>query len=129
MWKDDLFIGVNQIDTQHQALCKAIDDLFDACKEGKGRDEVLKTMNFLQDYTVKHFRDEEVLQAKCGYPKCKEHKAIHDGFIQKVGELKAEIEKDGATVAMVGKINSLIIDWLYNHIRRVDKEIAEYINK
>ncbi len=127
MWKDDLIVGVAIIDEQHKELCKAIDDLFEACKTGKGRDEVLKTMDFLQRYTVKHFSEEQVLQAKSGYPKVKEHKVLHDTFISKVAEIKAEIERDGANIVVVGKINSLIIDWLYNHIRRVDKELSQYI--
>lgn len=129
MWKEDLRIGVEKIDSQHKTLCDAIDNLFEACKNGKGRDEVLKTISFLEDYTVKHFRDEELIQKQSGYIRCAEHKAIHDAFIKKVGEMKTEIEQKGVDIATVGKINSLIVDWLYNHIRKVDKEIAEYVNK
>ncbi|WMJ22577.1 bacteriohemerythrin [Paludicola sp. MB14-C6] len=127
MWKDSLAIGVKEIDSQHKELCDKIDALFDACKQGKGRVEILSTMDFLQSYTIKHFHDEEIIQQKCGYPKCKEHKAIHEAFIKQVAELKAELEKDGASIVLVGKINSLVIDWLIKHIQNVDKEIAQYI--
>ncbi len=127
MWKDSLLIGVREIDVQHKELCDKIDALFDACKLGKGRDEIIKTMEFLQEYTVKHFHDEEVLQQQSGYPKCKEHKAIHEAFIKQVAMLKDELQKDGASIALVAKINALVIDWLIKHIKNVDKELAQYI--
>lgn len=129
MWKDSLKIGVDLIDTQHKELCDRIDALFDACKQGKGRDVLIPTMEFLEEYTIKHFREEEVLQRQCGYPKCNEHKEIHDAFIKQVGDLKAELQKDGASIVMVSKINTLVIDWLIKHIQHVDKEIAQYANK
>ena len=128
MWKDSLKIGVEEIDTQHKELCDKIDALFDACKLGKGRAEISQTMDFLQAYTIKHFSDEEVIHKMNGYPKVKEHKAIHEAFIKQVASLKAELEKDGASIVLVAKINSLIIDWLIKHIKNVDQELAQYQN-
>ena len=128
-WKDDLKIGVPAIDTQHKMLCEAIDRLLDACKSGKGRAEIVSTMSFLEQYTARHFHDEEILHRQSGYPKVVEHKAIHDAFIKKVQALKQEIIDDGATIVTVGKVNTLIIDWLFNHIRKVDQELEKYINK
>ena len=128
-WKDDLTIGVPAIDKQHKMLCEAIDRLLEACKGGKGREEIISTMTFLEQYTVRHFHDEEILHRQSGYPKVVEHKAMHDDFIKKVKELKQEIISEGATIVTVGKVNTLIIDWLFNHIRKVDQELEKYINK
>lgn len=130
-WNDNLAIGVSAIDSQHKMLCDAIDRLLDACKGGKGRDEIISTLSFLEQYTVRHFTDEEVLHrqaAKLGYTKVPEHKKIHDAFIAKVQEMKQEIIRDGASIVTVGKVNSLIIDWLFNHIRKMDQELEQYIN-
>lgn len=131
-WKDDLAIGVPAIDHQHKMLCDAIDRLLDACKSGKGRDEIISTMTFLEQYTVRHFRDEEVIHrqaaAQAGYPKVNEHKAIHDAFIKKVQDLKAEMMTEGASIVAVGKVNTLIIDWLFQHIRKMDQELESYVN-
>ena len=62
MWKDSLKIGVPLIDSEHKELCDRIDRLFAACSQGKGRDEIMKTVEFLESYTIKHFSDEEKLQ-------------------------------------------------------------------
>lgn len=131
-WKDDLSIGVPAIDHQHKMWCDAIDRLLDACKGGKGRDEIISTISFLEQYTARHFKDEEVLHrqaAQAGYPKAAEHKAIHDSFIKRVQDLKQELIAEGATIVAVGKVNTVIIDWLFYHIKKVDQELEPYINK
>ena len=127
-WKDELSIGVKGIDLQHKALCDAIDNLLDACKKGKGRNEIVSTINFLFEYTKKHFSEEEVLQKKSGYPKCVEHKKLHDGFVLRLTEIKDDIIKNGINISTVGQVNTFVTSWLINHIKRVDKELAQYIN-
>lgn len=41
-WTDELATGVNKIDNQHKELFKRINNLLDACNQGKGKDEVKK---------------------------------------------------------------------------------------
>lgn len=125
-WKDDLAIGVPAIDHQHKMLCDAIDRLVDACKGGKGREEILSTLSFLEQYTVRHFHDEELYQKQVNYPKQAEHKRLHEDFIAEVTRAKQELIQNGVTIVAMNKITSLVIDWLYNHIRKVDSELANY---
>jgi len=125
-WTDDLATGVKLIDYQHKQLCEAIDRLLEACKNGKGRTEVITTITFLFDYTKKHFSDEEIIQKESGYPKCVEHKALHDDFVKKLGEVKEDVIKNGVGITTVGQVNSLLVNWLISHIKRVDKEISQY---
>lgn len=129
MWRESLKVGVPLIDSEHKQLCDQIDELFAACSQGKGRNEVLKTLKFLEEYTVTHFRHEEELQRSSGYPKHKEHKIIHDNFIKQVADMKKDVEQQGVSVLSVSKVNTLISGWLLNHIQRMDSEIANYVNK
>ena len=55
IWSKDLETGNKLIDQQHQQLIQSINDLLDACSQGKGRDKIVETMQFLQSYTAKHF--------------------------------------------------------------------------
>lgn len=126
-WNDGLTIGVDAIDNQHKQLCKAIDDLYIACESGKGRAEIISTLDFLRDYTIKHFADEQVLQKKCGYPKCDQHKALHEAFLAQVVTLRQQVIDSGAGLVEVNKVVRLVTDWLYNHIKKVDVEIAQYV--
>ena len=42
-------------------------------------------------------------------------------------ELGQQLEEEGPTVALVGKVNSSVGDWLVNHIQREDVRVAAHI--
>ncbi len=128
MWNENLKIGVPLIDGEHKELCDRIDQLFAACSKGQGKEEILKTVEFLESYTIKHFGDEEQLQRKSSYPKVKEHKELHNFFTGKIAELKKDIQKNGVNVATISQTNYFLMDWFLNHIQKVDSELAQYIN-
>lgn len=127
LWKDDLSIGVDQIDNQHKELIARIDGLFEACNYGKGKEEVLKVIDYLGEYVVTHFSDEEVLQKKYGYPEYDNHKKMHTQFIKDFEVLKGNLDKDGVSPSLIIKMNKLLIDWLLNHIKKADKALGTYI--
>ncbi len=126
-WNDNLSIGVDQIDNQHKELIGRIDGLFDACNNGKGKEEVLKVIDYLGAYVITHFSDEEGLQKKYGYPEYNSHKLLHTQFVKDFGILKDTLNKDGVTPMIIIKMNKLLIDWLLNHIKKTDKELAVFL--
>lgn len=128
-WKEDLAIGVEQIDNQHKELIGRIDSLFEACNKGKGKEEVLKVIDYLGDYVVTHFSDEENLQKKYGYPEYNSHRMLHAQFIKDFGTLKDTLSKDGVTPGLIIKMNRLLTDWLINHIKKMDKALGVYIKE
>lgn len=123
----DLETGNGTIDMQHKQLLEAVNNLLEACSKGKGRDTIKSTLQFLHDYTVRHFNDEEVLQKKYNYPDYVNHKQYHETFKRVVSDIIKEYEKDGATIALVGKVNTNIGRWLINHIKREDVKVAAHI--
>lgn len=123
----ELETGNAMIDEQHKQLFGAINDLLEACSSGKGRDSLMKTMNFLGDYTKKHFADEEALQMRSKYPDYPNHKRYHTEFIKKVGELSGKLEKEGATIVLVGEVNTTMAGWLISHIKQEDKKVAAHV--
>lgn len=126
-WKEDLRIGVEQIDNQHKELLGRIDNLFEACNKGKGKEEVIKVIDYLGEYVVTHFSDEEDLQKKYAYPEYNNHKAMHTQFIKDFEVLKGSLNKDGVSPGLVIRMNKLLIDWLLNHIKKTDKELGAFI--
>lgn len=127
MWNDNLKIGVTLIDQEHKELCDRIDRLLAACTKGKGKDEIMETVEFLESYTIKHFNDEEKLQRASAYPKIKEHKALHEYFKGEIANLKEDIQKNGANIATISKTNYFLMDWFLNHIQKTDSELVQYI--
>ena len=123
----DLLTGNELIDSEHKQLFDAINSLLDACSKGQGRTELEKTTKFLYDYTSKHFADEEKLQIQSRYPDYQAHKQLHEGFKKSVLEINKKIVDQGATIALVGEVNTLVAGWLINHIKREDKKLADFI--
>lgn len=126
-WTADLETGNTKIDAQHKQLIAAINNLLDACSQGKGRNSLKETTSFLYDYTEKHFADEEKLQIASRYPDYVNHKQYHEGFKKVVRDLMAQLDAEGPTVVLVGKVNSSIAGWLLNHIKKEDVKVAAHI--
>lgn len=127
VWNESLSVGVNLIDTEHKQLFQAVNDLFDACMQGKGRAKIAETMKFLENYTVKHFGDEENLQKKHQYPGFPMHQKLHQAFINDLESYKKQLEEQGATIALVAKFNTFVSTWLIKHISVEDKKIGIHI--
>ena len=128
-WSTDLETGNNAIDSQHKELFRLTSNLVQACAENKGQEILGDTLNFLAEYTVKHFADEEALQVKHNFPGYLNHKKTHEDFKAKVVELIHQYRDDSASVDLNTQVNSIIIRWLLQHIKREDFKIAEHIRR
>lgn len=128
-WTSDLATGVGEIDNQHKEIFKRFDRLFTACGEGRGKEEVLKLLVFLEDYVKEHFTAEERLQMRSGYPDYPSHKAAHQQFVADVEKLTREFRDEGVTLPLVIQTNKTLSSWLIQHIKRVDTAFAAYLRE
>ncbi|WP_029893412.1 bacteriohemerythrin [Desulfohalovibrio reitneri] len=126
-WTDDLRIGVERIDAQHEKLTGLINELYYAYMQGREQDVLARTIREVSDYTLYHFADEEKLMAEIGYPELEAHKARHREFANKtIGFLLASVESGEN---LTPEVLDYLTDWWLNHIQRVDATIAEHIEK
>lgn len=127
-WREDLALGVEAIDSQHKELLARFDLLLTSCKQGKGSQEVLHLLTFLDEYVISHFRDEEVLQRESGYPGYEAHHREHEGFIARLAELKSRFNsEEGVQIDLVLDTNKLLLDWLIRHISVRDREVGAHL--
>ncbi len=122
----DLMTGNTLIDTEHKQLFDAINSLMDACAQGKGREKIMSTAQFLEKYVDKHFGDEEGLQVKSKYPNYPAHKQFHDGYKRQLDDTIQVLITEGPTVKALGALNQ-IVGVLVSHIRTEDKKLARFI--
>lgn len=122
----DLLTGNSLIDSEHKQLFAAVNDLMDACGQGKGRDKIQQTVEFLNDYVGKHFSDEERLQTTSKYPGYPAHKTFHDGYKRQLSQATRELTVEGPTVKALGALNQ-IVGVLISHIRIEDKKVAKHV--
>ncbi len=128
-WTPDLAVGVEEIDMQHRELFKRIGTLVSAINEGRGADEVQGLFDFLGDYIGSHFTTEVKCMHILSYPKMADHRAQHDIFVRAVKDAKREYDKDGASDALAETLKTHICDWLVNHVKEVDMQLAAFLKE
>ena len=124
----DMEVGVPKIDAQHKELVDRINAVTSMGTKSVTQEETQKTINFLGDYVIKHFRDEEELHKQANYPKMAEHKQQHAQFIKAFEDLKKEFAQNGASAKFTLELNSSAITWVVRHIKSSDKDFGNFYN-
>lgn len=128
-WDSTFSVGDNKIDDQHKELFNRLNKLLEAMKEGKGKNEVIRTLDFLEEYVIKHFNDEEEIQKKNNYPKFNIQHKQHEEFKNELKELRKIFENTGVSSLFVINTQQKMIKWCKNHIMNSDRELGEYLMK
>ena len=127
---NSLVTGNAMIDEQHKELIGKIDKLLSCCEQNGGKVEAIKMLDYLAEYTDFHFGEEEKLQEEVSYPAIEEHKKQHAAFKKAVEELhEMLVEEEGPTEAFVAAVNKNVVDWLFDHIKKMDQALAAFVQK
>jgi hemerythrin-like metal-binding protein len=127
MWKEEYRLGVETIDSQHQQLFKMVDDLLLVIDDSEHKDykkECADAVNFLYDYTVKHFQFEEGYQASIGYSDIEAHKLQHKRFIITVENFAKKMTESDYDMKVVKAFSGSLVAWLNYHIGETDQKIV-----
>ncbi|EKQ57354.1 MULTISPECIES: bacteriohemerythrin [unclassified Clostridium] len=126
-WDWTLNIGIDSIDDQHKELIARLDQLLASIEEGKGDEEVIKTLDFLEEYVVKHFNEEEEIQTKINYPLYDIQHKQHEEFKSDLKEFRRIFETQGTSAVLALNIQKKLTDWLKNHITNLDKDLGDFL--
>lgn len=125
-WKENMTVGVEVFDMQHQKLIDIICRLSLAVEEGKGQEILGEILDSLIDYTKVHFACEETQFERLGYKDSAIHKFEHDAYQKKVAGLKKRFD-DGKLV-LSGSILHYASDWWTHHIMVTDQMYSSFFN-
>jgi hemerythrin len=127
-WTESLSIGIAEIDSQHKELLSHFDQFLNACRSGKGTEELRVLLGFLDGYVIRHFSDEEGIQRKHLYPGYAPHKLEHESFVARLKDLKEEVSREGVALHHVIETNHMLLKWLIHHISTVDVLLGKFLN-
>ncbi len=128
-WSDRFSVGIPKIDAQHQELFRQVNRLLDACTQGSGRALLPEIFDFLGKYAVEHFATEERYMAEYRYPKLPEHRKVHEDFVQTFLDFRKKAEVEGPGVNLVVQVNRTLVDWLKNHILKMDQDMGKFLQE
>ena len=120
-WLQRYSVGVDDLDEQHQALFRVVNQLDDAIEAG-AKHEIVGTFSRLMDYARGHFAHEEAYMARIGYADLEGHQREHARFVGKVTDLWEAFLADEGEVAP--RLQSFLADWLIGHIDATDGDYA-----
>jgi len=87
---------------------------------------VKETMDFMKEYVVYHFDDEEAYQARIGYPGIEDHKIAHFKFKEGINHYVKIFEEEGFTEEKIQEFGGKLMTWLIMHVGKMDQMIGEY---
>ena len=126
-WIDSLSVGIPQVDREHKILVKLINQLNAAIIENKNRPILSAILDALLDYTAIHFKHEEQIMEKFGYPTLDEHKQIHIGFVNKIKDVINDFETGKNIVS--SDLLEFLKEWLFDHIMGTDQLYSSFFQK
>jgi methyl-accepting chemotaxis protein len=130
VWDKTFAVGHEMIDSQHQELFAAINNIIRDCNgtnKAQGREDFKKNVDFLAGYVDKHFSEEEVLQQRHEYPDYPNHRRIHENFKKEVRDLSVKWLATGPTEETGREVRAATGDWLIAHIKAQDVRLGAYI--
>jgi hemerythrin len=125
LWNDLFQCHIPHIDAQHMALFAHI-ELLGTMHGDVSR--IPKTLEFLETYVSEHFADEESLHEQLRYPRALEHQRQHKAFIAHIKKLRGEYDASGHNLSTLMEMNHAMVEWLKDHILKIDKEFVNFYN-
>ena len=124
-WNESLNVGVEAMDSQHKRWVEIINELDDSLTNTKGPEMLKKIIKDMEDYVEFHFKEEEQLMERVGYPDIEMHKAIHEEFRERVRKLK-EAALSGE-MALRTQVMIVIKNWFRDHILNEDRKYSKFV--
>ena len=126
-WSEKLDIGIAEMNIEHKMILRYINEVHDANQSGASKRHVLTILEKLQQYTEKHFADEERLMKGmnfAGYEThCEIHRYLSTELTKWIGKYRAG---DGQ---MPEAFMKFLKKWLTSHIMHIDRQYADAFHK
>lgn len=124
-WNSKYSVGLKEIDDQHMQLISLLNKLYMKLEQNVFS-EVESVFKELTDYTHTHFSNEEKYMNKFNYADKDAHLEQHKFFIDKLAEMKKE---PGDNSSKTVEIADFLLQWLINHIDKVDTKLAPFLKE
>lgn len=121
-WKEELSVGIAEIDEQHKSLIAATNKLDEAltAEDKAGANAVIES---LASYIGEHIRSEEAYLAQHHYPNLAEHKKAHKVFIRRVLGFVSDFRNEDL---VAHEVLAFLQAWIVEHIESEDAQYARY---
>jgi hemerythrin len=121
----DLITGIARIDEQHDRILNVLERLQAAVAPPVDHAEVRSVLATFSVLLETHFRSEEALMERAGYPDWPGHMRAHREMLGKVERI---VEGCQAEVLDAEGLHELMQTWIEHHVANEDKALARFLN-
>ena len=132
LWNDSFATGNQMVDDDHKSIFMLVENVLSSSYVDRA-DKIETAINFLTEYVVRHFANEEKLMDESNYPGSSRHKQEHADFLAVAGELKKKFDSGGFMLGehsndlhLSVEINKTVVGWLTKHVMESDLSLAEH---
>ena len=119
-------LGISIMDAQHIAMAHFIQGIIDSLMNGDKTTKLLKRVDLLIELCRINFQTEEDLMKRYDIPGVENYR---EGHQQRLASLRAIFGKLNFSEQQVPALARETNDWLMEHIRSQDKELASQLRK
>jgi hemerythrin-like metal-binding protein len=126
-WNSGLETGLEAIDTQHQAMVEAYNELQNAIRDGAGRETLETALLNLRERTRRHFSAEEALMDEARYAGTQAHRDLHGDLLAQLRGLVDRFQAD--QLALTVPVMDFLGGWLVFHIKDEDARLVGFLTR
>ena len=123
-WSPNLSVGIEFMDSEHQQLMGAINELHEQLSSGQ-QDRLVATLDDLLRQTREHFEHEESTMRDNAYRHFEQHKRLHDALLEELEEFRDRTGKQNMHPGT--ELSDFLKDWLLEHILESDKHLGGFL--
>ena len=139
LWNSAYETGNELVDNDHKEIFELVEQVLTSSFKSR-KDKVKTAIEFLANYVVRHFANEEQLMDESGYPRTDEHKKEHSDFLEVATQLYEKFlnnefslgeyeNEDDDDLHFSLEINKTVVGWLTKHVMGSDRSLADHYRK
>ena len=126
LWTTEFSVGVDSLDADHIVIFSLINHIDEAHQSGSDEQAIGRVLRVLIDRAIGHFRREEMVMKRHGYPDLEAHAAEHRRIMEDLERLHAAYrQKPSAHISR--EIVELLAAWLEEHVLKTDMRYRPYV--
>ncbi len=128
-WDKKLSIGIDNIDKQNKEIFNYINKLIYHIKFENSENRIIEAFDFLENFMIKHFNEEEAIQKEKKYPKYKLQQKEHEKLKRVLKELRSVLINQQISSTVDFYVQRKMLYFFKKHIINLDKEFGEFLIK
>ena len=124
-WDGSLATGIAGIDRHHQEMFDLVNEFYRQMMAGDSAATAKRVIARIDATMSDHFREEEALMAKVGYPDAARHRSNHQAFLDRIATLKTNVEAERPDAP--AQMFDFVSVWLKEHIGKDDRAMGAFV--